>query len=152
MEEERRLLYVAVTRAQASLSLSWAGLRDSAKGKAERRTVSRFVEPLLPPRASSVVRGEPRVPRHRSLAKQADADADRGLVDRLMEWRRTRARQDGVPAYVVAHDAHLRAIAAARPSTHAELLGMPGMGPVKAERYGDDILAIIRDTGSGPGH
>ncbi len=144
MEEERRLLYVAITRAQGRLALSWARLRESPKGKAERRTVSRFVEPLLPPRASREVRRTPEKRRHRSAGNEADADPDRGLVERLMEWRRTRARQDGVPAYVVAHDAHLRAIAAARPSTHAELLGMPGMGPVKTERYGDDILAIVR--------
>ncbi len=147
MEEERRLLYVAVTRAQASLALSWARLRDSAKGKAERRTVSRFVEPLLPRRPSTVVRGTPRVRRDESSTTAADPD--RSLLERLMEWRRLRARQDGVPAYVVAHDAHLRAIAAARPSTQAELLGMPGMGPVKAERYGDDILAIVRDGSAG---
>ncbi len=155
MEEERRLLYVAVTRAQATLVLSWARLRDSPKGTAERRTVSRFVEPLLPPRPSKVARSPARgaVTRDRSRKPGAgDAvDPDQVLVERLMEWRRTRARRDGVPAYVVAHDAHLRAIAAARPSTQAELLGMPGMGPVKAERYGDEILSIVRDAASAPG-
>ena len=71
MEEERRLLYVAITRAESSLALSWARLRDSAKGRAERRTVSRFVEPLLPPRPSKEVRRAPQIRRHRPVANES---------------------------------------------------------------------------------
>jgi ATP-dependent DNA helicase RecQ len=49
-----------------------------------------------------------------------------------------------VPAYVVAHDATLRAIAAARPTNATELAAVPGMGAVKVERYGDEICEVIR--------
>jgi DNA helicase-2/ATP-dependent DNA helicase PcrA len=61
----------------------------------------------------------------------------------LRAWRATRAKADGVPAYVVLNDAHLRGIALARPATAAELAGCDGIGPTKLERYGDDILAVL---------
>lgn len=61
----------------------------------------------------------------------------------LRSWRSTRARADGVPAYVVLSDAHLRGIALARPSDAEELLACDGIGPTKLDRYGDEILAQL---------
>jgi DNA helicase-2/ATP-dependent DNA helicase PcrA len=69
----------------------------------------------------------------------AAADAESALRD----WRSQRARSDGVPAYVVVHDRHLRAIALARPRTPTELIACDGIGPAKLERYGDDILRVL---------
>jgi superfamily II DNA helicase RecQ len=43
----------------------------------------------------------------------------------------------------VLHDSTLRELAAARPSSHEELAGVKGLGPVKIERYGDDLLAVV---------
>ena len=48
-----------------------------------------------------------------------------------------------VPAYVVLHDVTLRELAAIRPQTLDELAGIKGFGPVKVERYGDDLLAVL---------
>jgi DNA helicase-2/ATP-dependent DNA helicase PcrA len=61
----------------------------------------------------------------------------------LRTWRSGRAKDDGVPAYVVLNDAHLRGIALARPTTAAELAACDGIGPTKLERYGDEILAVL---------
>lgn len=61
----------------------------------------------------------------------------------LRAWRSQRSKADGVPAYVVLNDAHLRGIALARPSTAADLVACPGIGPTKLDRYGDDILATL---------
>jgi superfamily II DNA helicase RecQ len=69
---------------------------------------------------------------------------DGELFDRLREWRRERAREDEVPAYVVLHDATLRALAAVKPATEADLAAVKGFGPTKLERYGEDVLAVIR--------
>ncbi|HET6622968.1 MAG TPA: ATP-dependent DNA helicase RecQ [Gaiellaceae bacterium] len=69
--------------------------------------------------------------------------ADAGLVERLRAWRLERSREDGVPAYVVLHDATLHELAAARPRTKGELASVKGLGPVKLERYGGDLLAVI---------
>ena len=73
----------------------------------------------------------------------ASASADAGLVERLRAWRLERSREDGVPAYVVLHDATLHELAAARPTTEGELAGVKGLGPVKVDRYGGDLLALI---------
>ena len=61
----------------------------------------------------------------------------------LREWRWRRSQDDDVPAFVVAHDATLRAIAEARPATLTALARVKGMGPTKLERYGAEILAAI---------
>jgi superfamily II DNA helicase RecQ len=51
-----------------------------------------------------------------------------------------------VPPYVIAHDATLAAIAEQLPDTEMRLRGIAGMGPVKVERYGSDILRVVRET------
>jgi ATP-dependent DNA helicase RecQ len=70
-------------------------------------------------------------------------DVDEDVVTLLRSWRLERSQEDAVPAYVVLHDSTLRELAAARPSTKAELAGIKGFGPVKVERYGDDLLAVL---------
>ncbi len=69
---------------------------------------------------------------------------DLSLFELLKEWRRRRADADGVPAYVVCHDAALRGMAAARPASSDDLIAVNGIGPAKAQRYGAQILAEVR--------
>ncbi len=69
----------------------------------------------------------------------------------LRAWRSRRSTADGVPAYVVLNDAHLRGIALARPSTAADLVACPGIGPTKLDRYGDEILATLDTVEARPG-
>jgi ATP-dependent DNA helicase RecQ len=76
----------------------------------------------------------------------ADATVDEQLAVRLRSWRLERSREDAVPAYVVLHDATLRELASLRPQTLEELAGVKGFGPVKLERYGDDLLAVLAAT------
>jgi superfamily II DNA helicase RecQ len=66
----------------------------------------------------------------------------------LRRWRSARAKADGVPAYVVLSDAHVRGIALARPADAEGLVACDGIGPTKLDRYGDDILAQL-DTVTG---
>ena len=77
------------------------------------------------------------------IRTSSDADVDEDLVTRLRSWRLERSQEDAVPAYVVLHDATLRELAALRPQTLDELAGVKGFGPVKLERYGDDLLAVL---------
>ena len=65
------------------------------------------------------------------------------MFDRLKEWRRRRAKADGVPAYVIFHDRTLAAIADARPRDSADLAAISGVGPAKLDRYADEVLAIL---------
>ena len=80
------------------------------------------------------------------IRTSADADVDEELVERLRSWRLERSQEDAVPAYVVLHDATLRELAALRPRTLDELAEVKGFGPVKLERYGDDLLAVLAAT------
>ena len=78
-----------------------------------------------------------------SLGPKSAGPVDDSVVERLRSWRRVRSQEDGVPAYVVLHDATLRDLAAARPASLHELAAVKGFGPAKIERYGDDVLAVV---------
>ena len=89
-----------------------------------------------------VLRADLDAPRPRIRTAPVD-DVEESVVERLRNWRLERSREDAVPAYVVLHDATLRELAALRPTTKGELAGVKGLGPVKLERYGDDLLAVL---------
>jgi DNA helicase-2/ATP-dependent DNA helicase PcrA len=67
----------------------------------------------------------------------------------LRAWRSAMASQDAVPAYVILKDAELAGIAARHPSTLAELAACRGMGQIRLERWGDEILAVLETTRAG---
>jgi superfamily II DNA helicase RecQ len=66
----------------------------------------------------------------------------------LKTWRANTARAAGVPAFIVLHDTTLAAIAELRPLTRDALLAVPGMGTVKADRYGQAMLELVAGTGA----
>jgi ATP-dependent DNA helicase RecQ len=68
------------------------------------------------------------------------------LVARLRTWRSAKARELGVPAYVILHDRTLYEIALLLPDSAAALLAVPGIGVAKAERYGPELLALVAPT------
>jgi ATP-dependent DNA helicase RecQ len=72
------------------------------------------------------------------------AEYDTALFDRLREVRAARAAEDGVPAFIVAHDSLLRLMAASRPTSAEALLQVKGMGPAKLETYGQMWLEALR--------
>ena len=92
-----------------------------------------------------------RISRERSVAAAVvdDSPETARLVDALKTWRSARAHDDGHPAYVVLSDAHLHAIAAARPTSLSELARCPGIGPTKLDRYGEAILDVIEAATEG---
>jgi ATP-dependent DNA helicase UvrD/PcrA len=138
LAEERRLLYVGLTRARRHLLVTWAERRAGAGDRETRRRPSRFLRALEggPARPRVTVLPGPAVP-------AAGSSVDGDLLLALKEWRTRRAKADAVPPYVVAHDATLEAIVEGRPDSVAGLRRVRGMGPAKLERYGDEILAII---------
>lgn len=68
---------------------------------------------------------------------------DEVLFEKLKDWRFRRATADKVPAYIIAHNTALSAIASLLPITHGQLLGITGFGPRKVEAYGDEIIAVV---------
>ncbi|MEV4647163.1 ATP-dependent DNA helicase UvrD2 [Saccharopolyspora sp. NPDC049357] len=166
VEEERRLLYVGVTRAREHLHLSWALAR--AGGRRFRRR-SRFVYNLVPdghPAALPSKAKQPQPPARQAatikpqcrvcsstlvstmdikLGRCSDcpSDVDENLLEQLKAWRSERARQLKVPAYVVFTDATLTAIAEQRPADESALVGISGIGATKIQKFGGDVLALI---------
>jgi DNA helicase II / ATP-dependent DNA helicase PcrA len=124
--EERRLLYVGITRAKRYLALTW-----SAEAKP-----SRFLAELGVELAQARQR------------RAVNADNLPPSFTALREWRLKRARADGVPAYVVFHDTTLAEIAERSPTTRGELADVSGVGPAKLERYADDVLAALAAASS----
>nr|WP_170191808.1 ATP-dependent DNA helicase UvrD2 [Saccharothrix syringae] len=166
VEEERRLLYVGVTRAREHLWLSWA-LARAAGGRRYRRR-SRFLYGLIPedhPASRTVAaKREPlqRRPKPQcrvcgsalvdarsiklSRCSSCPSDLDEELLTRLRAWRADRARELKVPAYVVFTDATLVAIAEQRPADVADLVSISGIGAAKLDRYGEDVLTLVRGS------
>src|SRR6185437_8866625 len=73
----------------------------------------------------------------------ADDDAHVPLFQALRAWRLQVAREHGVPAYTVFHDATLEEIARRRPGSTEELRLVSGVGAVKLERYGAAVLDVV---------
>jgi ATP-dependent DNA helicase UvrD/PcrA len=131
LAEERRLLYVGITRARERLALSWALARSP--GQRRGRRPSRFLDGLRP------VAHTPK-PRPKTIRPEAE---DAELFGRLRAWRRRQADAQQVPAYVVFSDATLVAIADARPRSRTALARVSGIGPAKLDRYAQPVLAVV---------
>jgi DNA helicase-2/ATP-dependent DNA helicase PcrA len=162
VHEERRLLYVGVTRARRLLRVSWSRTRN---GGGHARKPSRFLTPVLP--AASVNGAPASAPARRrgtvlsahcrSCGKPLSEAAERKMgrhtgcpatydeetMSRLREWRRQEAAEQKLPAYCVFTDATLVALAEGRPRNAAELVKIQGLGPAKASKYGEHVLAIL---------
>jgi ATP-dependent DNA helicase RecQ len=67
------------------------------------------------------------------------------VFERLRTWRANVARDQGLPAYVIFHDATLRQIAARSPATLADLAGISGVGEAKLAKYGELILEVLAE-------
>jgi DNA helicase-2/ATP-dependent DNA helicase PcrA len=132
LAEERRLLYVGITRARERLALSWALARSP--GQRRGRRPSRFLDGLRP--AGTVV------PRAKPKTIKPEAE-DAELFGRLRVWRKRQAESQGAPAFVVFSDATLVAIADAQPDSRAALARISGVGPAKLDRYAEPVLAVV---------
>ena len=167
LEEERRLLYVGITRARQWLWLSYAGARSPG---GRNRQSSRFLPALG--RAGQDARTQAAAQRKqardgnrrlvasscricgtallggaaRKLGRCADCPSDRDeeLFERLRDWRSRTASAGGVPAYVVFTDATLIALAERLPSNDAALVDIAGIGPRKLALYGEAVLALVK--------
>ena len=161
VEEERRLLYVGITRARIHLALSWALARSP--GGRQSRKPSRFLNGIAPQ-----TRADPaptRSRRNRGTATRCRicnnnlttpaaimlrrcetcaADIDEELLLRLKAWRLDVAKEQKVPAYVVFTDNTLIAIAELLPDDETALIAIPGIGARKLEQYGPDVLELVR--------
>ncbi|MFC0033606.1 DNA helicase RecQ [Micromonospora chaiyaphumensis] len=111
----------------------------SAEVLGRRRTVTMRREPERPAGRSNKPRGAATV-----VADLAPAAVP--VFERLRAWRAATAKEQGVPAYVIFHDATLRQIATEAPASLAELSRISGVGENKLAKYGDGILAVLAES------
>ena len=144
-EEERRLLYVAVTRARDLLTLSWARSRG-ADGRGKRKR-SRLLDGIWP---EEVGVGAPKKRARastRALNQAFEEEASPQAIElfgRLKAWRLEVSRQAGVPPFAVFTDQTLRDIAQAMPKNTTQLRVIRGIGDVKVQRFAAPVLALVR--------
>jgi DNA helicase-2/ATP-dependent DNA helicase PcrA len=161
VEEERRLLYVGITRARTHLELSWALARTP--GGRQGRRPSRFLNGIAPQTQAEPSPNKPRrqkgaTPRCRVCnavlttapsimlrrCETCSVDIDDELLAQLKDWRLRTAKELKVPAYVVFTDNTLIAIAESLPADDTALVAIPGIGARKLEQFGPDVLELVR--------
>ena len=104
--------------------------------------------PILKGEASIKLRRRLETPKGRQARNKVSPDRprradDSPLLARLRAWRSEKAREQGVPAYVILHDRALHEIATLLPDSVPALLAVPGIGVAKAERYGRELLTLV---------
>jgi superfamily I DNA/RNA helicase len=124
-EEERRLLYVAMSRSKNSLYLTYHGKKPTnfITGKMLEILEEKEVQPKLDPKFN--------------LVKSND------VVTRLKDWRKSLSEQQNIPPYIIMHDRTVIDLAVKMPMTIADLDKVHGLGPAKIMKYGEDILRIV---------
>ena len=144
-EEERRLLYVAVTRARDLLTLSWARSRG-ADGRGKRKR-SRLLDGIWPEEAGVGAPKKKARASTRALNQAFEEEASPQAIElfgRLKAWRLEVSRQAGVPPFAVFTDQTLRDIAQAMPKNTTQLRVIRGIGDVKVQRFAAPVLALVR--------
>ncbi len=156
--EEHRLIYVALTRARRHLHLHWASERRFGDRKSNRSP-----SPMLDDIGAASRGEDPRRARSKSARNAAELrkgmstsnggsrmkaakDESDPVFQALKKWRLSIARAHDVPAFVVFNDKTLHAIAHDRPDDKRSLLDVTGVGPAKAEQYGEEVLRLVSEN------
>ncbi|MCK4883653.1 MAG: UvrD-helicase domain-containing protein [Candidatus Diapherotrites archaeon] len=142
-EEERRLFYVALSRAKKGLCLTYSGKKPT-------NFITKNMFELL---SMDVVKKESKSKTKKQIRKKSRSFASKivstgqvmSLMKRLKEWRGLVSKEQNVPAFMVLHDRTLLNIVQIKPQTNQDLKNIFGLGPAKIEKYGQDILNIVKN-------
>jgi len=162
LAEERRLFYVALTRAREQLIVTWARARQPG---GRERNPSRFLDEAFPGAVTTRARAGASLPksrkrgpaqcrvcakalvtpseRARGRCRTCPGTADEALIDAIKAWRLAESKERGVPAYVVLTDATVEALAEVRPTDTEGLAAISGIGPDKINRYAQVLLGLV---------
>ena len=148
VEGERRVFHVALTRSKMQTvvladAASPSFFLDELDGSRPHDTPERLTRPGGPDaRAGAAAKKSRRDDGYAPVEPTAASAA-------LRAWRTEKARETGMPSYVILSDRHLEGIVEKAPSTLAALAACKGIGPMKLERWGDEILSVlVQDAGA----
>ena len=132
-EEERRLFYVAMSRAKSKLYLSYSG-----------KSTYFITEKMLEIMDEKTIKIEPKSESTKYNKSKFNVVKSNDVMIRLKEWRKSISSSSGLPAYMVMHDRTIIDISVNTPLTLEDLQKVHGMGPAKIMKYGEEILNVIR--------
>ncbi|MEE9415490.1 MAG: ATP-dependent DNA helicase UvrD2 [Acidimicrobiales bacterium] len=139
LEEERRVFHVAITRS----SISTTVLADKEAPTQFLDELAGRTSSVAPPPTASRESKRPVSSKANAKTSTTDQPFDESVFELLRSWRLDRARADKIAPFIIFHDSVLKAIAARQPTTLGELSGVKGVGAVKLENYGDEILSAL---------
>ncbi len=151
LQEEQRLLYVAITRAQRDLHLSWAKQRSFGDHQLHRDP-SPYLAKLqdeIAVLSGQIATNEQALTAIRSARRKLQlsgtplTDQQQAVMTSLRLWRSKKSKELGVPAHLILHDNSLRMVATHLPSTVEALAKIAGIGSAKASKFGADLLRCI---------
>ncbi|HUE59725.1 MAG TPA: ATP-dependent DNA helicase UvrD2 [Acidimicrobiales bacterium] len=148
VEEERRVFHVGLTRCVEGVTVVTG--ESQSPFVAEMTGSTPAVAPaVLPQRGDNPFKSRPRTaarPTARSSRAVEAVPANVAEATELLKaWRLARARSSGKPAFTVFDDKTLRALAAALPTSESALAAIPGIGPVKLDAYGSELIAMFEE-------
>jgi ATP-dependent DNA helicase RecQ len=138
-----QLLFEGLLREEPNDGRPLIALGEADEVKSVYRGERRVAMREMPAGAGTVGRSA-RARKRQSSERLAVEAADAPLFEALRTWRRDRAAEQHVPPYVIFHDSTLSAIARARPADTDALANISGVGQSKLERYGADVLRVVR--------
>ena len=141
-----QLLFEGLLREDHNDGRPLIGLGDGAEVKAVYRSERRVAVRQAPASAETAAGRAGRTRKRRSSEPFSIEAADAPRFEALRAWRRQRAAEQHVPPYVIFHDATLAAIARLRPASTDALAKVSGVGQTKLERYGAEVLQIVRES------
>ena len=136
-EEEQRLFYVAMSRAKKSLYLTYTGKKPTY-------FITDEMFKLLGSENINLRIEEAQKELETQDISPLKGDMNGDVFDMLKGWRRVNSEKESVPAYCVLNDRTLKELAIKMPENLSELESVNGIGPSKIEKYGEDILKIVK--------
>jgi DNA helicase-2/ATP-dependent DNA helicase PcrA len=136
-EEEQRLFYVAMSRAKKSLYLTYTGKKPTY-------FITDEMFKLLGSENINLRIEEAQKELETQDSSPLKGDMNGDVFDMLKGWRRVNSEKESVPAYCVLNDRTLKELAIKMPENLSEVESVNGIGPSKIEKYGEDILKIVK--------
>ncbi|MBX4201786.1 HRDC domain-containing protein, partial [Candidatus Saccharibacteria bacterium] len=85
-------------------------------------------------------------PEAKPKTKSKIPQPNKKVLSALKDWRLKRSKEDKLPAYIIAHDSALEAVAVKQPKTASQLLSVKGFGMSKIDKYGPEIIQVVSDN------